>query len=370
MHWIPALLILPYFFLLLGIYRGLLKIKPFFLTTEPETFMSVVIACRNEQKNLPLLLYNIEAQNYPPELFEVIIVNDNSSDTTGEIASRYMGLNNCIVINNSGRGKKQAIRSGINASKGSLIITTDADCRMGQNWIRTIAAFYEKYKPEMIISPVKIESSSGFFGRFQELEFLSLQGVTAGTALSGEPSMCNGANLAFTREVYFKHSGNLHDEIPSGDDIFLLHSLKKDNSSKILWLESPDATITTSSSPSLTTFLTQRNRWVSKWKAYLDRFTILLGIVTFFSSLTLLTVLVSGFFIPQLLLVSLVAFVLKSVPDFLILRNVGIRYGKKNLLLWFFPSQVVYPFYVMFVVCYSLLNPNSLSTNSPFQKEI
>lgn len=370
MYWLPALLILPYFFLLLGIYRSLLKIKPFYLTTEPETFISVVIACRNEQNNLPLLLNNIAGQNYSRELFEVIIVNDNSSDRTGDIASGYSGLNNCIAICNSGSGKKQAIRSGLNAAKGSLIITTDADCRMGENWIRTIVAFYEKYKPEMIISPVEIESRSGFFGRFQELEFLSLQGVTAGTALSGEASMCNGANLAFTREVYFKHSDNLHDEISSGDDIFLLHSLKKDNHSKILWLESPDAIVTTSSSPSVTTFLRQRKRWVSKWKAYRDRFTILLGIVTIVTIILQVGMLVVVLFVPDFLFVFLLILILKIVPDFLILLNTTRRYGRQKLLLWFLPSQAIYPFYVLFVACYSKIYPNNRNTNSPFQKEI
>lgn len=369
MHWLPALLILPYFFLLLGIYRGLLKIKPFKVTIEPETIVSIVVACRNEQNNVPLLLNNIANQNYPRELFEVIIVNDNSTDRTGEIASGYSGLNNCIAISNSGAGKKQAIRTGVNVAKGSLIITTDADCRMGHNWIRTIAAFYEKYKPVMIISPVEIESGSGFFSRFQELEFLSLQGVTAGTSLSGDASMCNGANLAFTREVYLKHSYNLHDEINSGDDIFLLHSLKKDNNPKILWLESPDAKVTTSSSPSAITFLRQRNRWVSKWRAYYDRFTIFLGIVTIVTIILQVCMLVVVFFVPDLFLVFFLFLFLKILPDFLILRNTTLRYRKQSLLRWFLPSQIIYPFYVLFVALYSGIFPIIRKPNFPFPKE-
>jgi glycosyltransferase involved in cell wall biosynthesis len=370
MHWLPALLILPYFFLLLGIYRSLLKIKPFYFTTEPGIFISVVIACRNEQNNLPVLLNKIAGQNYPRELFEVIIVNDNSTDRTGEIAPVYTGLKNYIVINNSGSGKKQAIRSGVKSAKGNLIITTDADCRMGQNWIRTIAAFYEKYRPEMIISPVEIGSGSGFFDRFQELEFLSLQGITAGTAKSGEASMCNGANLAFTREVYYKHSDNLHDEIGSGDDIFLLHSIKKDNSSSILWLEAPDAKVITSASPSVITFLRQRSRWFSKWNAYYDRFTIILGIVTFVTIVLQVGMFVLVIFVPDFLFAFLVILILKMLPDFLILRNTTHRYKNKRLIRWFLPSQLIYPFYVLFVAFYSRIFPIIRNTNFPSQKEI
>ena len=370
MYWLPVILILPYFFILLSIYRSLQKIKLFNFSIEPVTFISVVIACRNEQKNLPSLLNNISSQNYPRELFEVIIVDDNSTDRTRKIASGFSGFNNSIAISNSGSGKKQALRTGIKAAKGSLIITTDADCRMGENWMRTIAAFYEKYNPEMIICPVEIESRTGFFGRFQELEFLSLQGVTAGTAYSGDASMCNGANLSFKRESYLNNSDNLYNEIPSGDDIFLLHSFKKDSNSIILWLESRDAMVTTTSSRAAETFLKQRRRWASKWKAYSDRFTILLGIVTFVTIILQVFMLIVALLFPGFLWVFLVIFFLKMVPDFLILRNTARRYGRQKLLKWFLPSQVVYPFYVLFVACYSLVYPFNRNTNSPFQKEI
>jgi glycosyltransferase involved in cell wall biosynthesis len=356
MHWLTAILILPYFFLLLRIYRNLLKINIFNISTDPVTFVSIVIACRNEQENLPLLLNSIAVQDYPRGLFEVIIVDDNSTDRTNEIASDFKGPINISVVNNKSKGKKQAIRTGINASSGILVITTDADCRMGKKWIRNIAAFYEKYKPDMIICPVQIEPKSGFFGKFQELEFLSLQGITAGSAFSGDATLCNGANLAFTREVYLNHADNLHFEIASGDDIFLLHSLKKQTQSKILWLESPDASITAAPSPTIGSFLKQRRRWISKVKAFNDRFTILLGIVTFVTTILQVSVLVAGFIYPAFILVFLTIFLLKSVPDFLILFNTAGRYGKKELMIWFFPSQIFYPFYILCVVFYSLIS--------------
>ena len=356
MHWLPAILILPYIFLLLKIYRSLLKIKTFNVSTDPVTFVSVVVACRNEQENLPLLLNSIAGQDYPKELFEAIIVDDNSTDRTNEIASCFTGISNIIAINNNGKGKKQAIRTGINASSGILIITTDADCRMGKRWIRTIAAFYEKHKPDMIICPVQIEPGPGFFGRFQELEFLSLQGITAGSVFSGDATMCNGANLSFTREAYLNHTDNLHFEIASGDDIFLLHSLKKQIQSKILWLESPDVVITAASSPTIGSFLKQRRRWISKGKTYKDRFTILLGIVTFVTIILQVSVLGAGFINPAFIAVFITIFLLKSVPDFLILLNTSGRYEKRELMNWFLPAQIVYPFYVLCVVFYSLIS--------------
>ena len=355
MRWLSVILILPYIFLLLKIYRRLLKIKTFNDSTDPVTFVSVVVACRNEQKNISLLLNSIAGQDYPRGLFEVIIVDDNSTDRTAEIAVGFTEIGNLITINNNGKGKKQAIRTGVNASSGDLIISTDADCLMGKRWIRTIAVFYEKHKPDMIICPVKIEPGVGFFGRFQELEFLSLQGITAGTAISGEGTMCNGANLAFTRESYLNHSENLHDEIASGDDIFLLHSLKNQIKSKILWLESPEILITAASSPTISSFLKQRSRWISKSKAYKDKFTILIGIVTFVTIILQLSVLVAAIIYPIFITDFITISLLKSVPDFLILLNTSERYGKRELMNWFLPVQVVYPFYVLSVVFYSLI---------------
>jgi poly-beta-1,6-N-acetyl-D-glucosamine synthase len=355
MHWLPVILLLPYLFLLLCIYRSLLRIKPFNVSTDPFTNVSLIVACRNEKDNIPELLNCIARQDYPNGLFEVIIVDDNSTDGTFEAASGFSGIHNIIVIKNRGTGKKQAIKTGINVSSGILIITTDADCRMGESWIRTIATFYEKYKPDMIICPVMIDSVPGFFNRFQELEFLSLQGITAGSSLSGNGIMCNGANLSFTRETYLNHMDNLHNEISSGDDVFLLHSLKKQNQAKILWLESKSVMVTASSAPSLLSFLKQRKRWISKVKAYEDKFTILLGIVTFVTIIVQLSVMVAGLINPSFIAVFITIFLLKSVPDFMILMNTSVRYGIRNLMTWFLPAQFLYPFYVLCVVAYSLI---------------
>jgi cellulose synthase/poly-beta-1,6-N-acetylglucosamine synthase-like glycosyltransferase len=209
--------------------------------------------------------------------------------------------------------------------------------------------------PDMIICPVKLESGSGFFTGFQELEFLSLQGITAGTASSGEGTMCNGANLSFTRKTYQDNSYNLHDLIDSGDDIFLLHSLKKQSNPKILWLESPEAIVTTSPSSTLREYLDQRKRWISKGMAYNDKYTILLAIVTFVAILLQVSTLIAGLINPLFWLVSLSIFILKSLPDYLILQNVSRRYDRRELMGWFIPAQLIYPFYVLGVVFYALI---------------
>jgi cellulose synthase/poly-beta-1,6-N-acetylglucosamine synthase-like glycosyltransferase len=363
MYWLPAILILPYFFLILTIYRNLLKIVPFKVTSIPSTRVSVIISCRNEVERLPALLQNIRAQDYPTELLELIIVDDHSTDGTFETAS---ALNNPVMfhlLRNKGRGKKEAIRTAIMASHNNLIISTDADCTMGKSWIKTIASFSEKNSPDLIICPVQLSGKGGFYGSFQKLEFLSLQGVTAGSVMAGKAIMCNGANLAFTRETYLQHEGNLHFELASGDDVFLLHSLKKESGSKIMWLESADSVVSTLPSPTIMSYLTQRSRWISKWNKYDDRITIVTGILTFSAVLLQLAAFVALFINISFIWIFLTILILKSIPDFMILLNTTARYGKKELMCWFLPAQLIYPFYVFGVILGRVIN-------SPFQKGI
>jgi glycosyltransferase involved in cell wall biosynthesis len=187
MTWLIIIAVLPYFFIILETYRNLRKVKPFKKEGYPNVGVSVIIACRNEEKNLPHLLNDLYSQDYNTDLFEIIIIDDNSDDKTLTIASANKHIKNLKVLINPGRGKKSAIAAGIEKASGELIITTDADCRMGKSWISAIASYYELSRPDMIIAPVQLENKPGFPGRFMELEFLSLQGITAGTALAANP---------------------------------------------------------------------------------------------------------------------------------------------------------------------------------------
>lgn len=358
MQWLSLILLVPYILLLSRIYSALTRLKSFTPLRDPEVFVSVIVAIRNEEKNISELLSGLAAQVYNPDLFEVILVDDNSQDSTWQIASGFTGIKKYKLIKNPVPGKKSAISEGIKAGSGSLIVTTDADCRHTRTWIKTIAAFYKEKKTDMIICPVEMRGSGGFIQRFQELEFLSLQGVTAGTAACGNPVMCNGASLAFSRSAYERHSPNLNSALVSGDDVFLLHSLKKEKGASIEWLESQEAIVTTDTCSSISSLLAQRSRWLSKTGAYTDRFTIILGIVTFVTILILPVLLLAGIFDQSYLLVLLAAFLLKSVPDWLILHNTTMRYGRRDLMKWFLPSQLFYPIYVFGIIPFMIIKGN------------
>lgn len=353
MEWILLIFVIPYVFILTNIFLQLKRVHSCNLSDNPREFISVIVPCHKAAEFLPGFMKCIGNQNYDSDLFELIIIDDSSDDSPDIHATGYTGLKNLRVLKNKGKGKKKAIMTGVSASGGNYIITTDADCLPGEKWLSTIAASVQASNPDMLICPVMLENKPGFFNIFQELEFLGLQGITAGTAVAKQPVMCNGANLVFKKETYLVNVNNLHPEIPSGDDIFLLHSLKK-NHNNIKWLESKDAVMVTAPSATLKDYINQRNRWISKAGAYSDRDTIILGLVTFIAVLTQLVTLLTGIFNPELLLVFAATVILKSFPDYLILGNTCRRYDRVQLMKWFLPCQLIYPFYVVAVVIRSV----------------
>jgi cellulose synthase/poly-beta-1,6-N-acetylglucosamine synthase-like glycosyltransferase len=271
---------------------------------------------------------------------------------TAAVAESFSDKLNLKTVRNQGSGKKMAIRTGVGESSGNLIITTDADCMMGKGWISGIASFYETHKPDLIVCPVKLGHAPGFFGKFQELEFLSLQAITAGTVISGNGTMCNGASLAFTKAAYYINLPGLRFDIATGDDVFLLHSMKK-KEAKIMWLESPATIVETQASSDISSFFRQRKRWASKAAAYKDGFSVFLGIVTFVTILIQAVTGIGAFFEQRMLITFIYIFLIKSIADFPVLLITTRRYGRGNLMWWFVPCQVIYPFYVMAVAGYT-----------------
>ena len=216
--------------------------------------------------------------------------------------------------------------------------------------------FYEEKKTDMIIGLVDYPEDLCIPGGFYRLDFLSMIITGAGTASLGHPTLCNGANLAIRREVYLNYSDRIRPEIPSGDDIFLLHSLKKSPYNEIKILKNREALIKTDLPGSLHEFLSQRIRWASKSKYYYDRLTIFLGIIVILMNMCLLSGAVSfltGITGINLLLIGLVV---KIIADSLLL-GAGLGFFKGRILLILLPIvEILYPFYILYVLIASSLN--------------
>src|SRR6185295_13056142 len=195
-------LLVTYSILILFYRAGWLELKPFSQTDhEPSIKISVIIPARNEEENIGKLLSSLEKQTYPPQLFEVIIIDDHSTDNTAAVVNSYSFAKLILLeFDNINSYKKKAIETGIVASSGDMIVTTDADCVVPGNWLKTIASFKEKTDAVFIAAPVVLENESNLLQTFQALDFLVLQGITAASVQKRFHNMCNGANLAYEKK--------------------------------------------------------------------------------------------------------------------------------------------------------------------------
>lgn len=321
--------------------------------------ISVIIPARNEAAHLPALLASLQKQVLPGEYFEVIVVDDFSTDDTAAIARSFAGVH-CIclkdvlgnkVINSY---KKKAIETGIAHSKGSLIVTTDADCRVGPYWLQAIAHYYNKHQPAMMVMPVAIAPAKKPIEIFQALDFLSLQGITGAAAYKNVLSMCNGANLAYSRKAFDTVNGfDGIDHIASGDDMLLMHKMARSFPGSIAYIKSSEVLVTTAPVPTVAQFMRQRIRWASKADKYDDKriFWILLLVYLFNVSLLagwilyFIAWLTDSLFVPwQIPVLILVA---KTFFELLFLIPVAQFFGQQRLL-WFFP--LAQPFHVVYTV--------------------
>jgi cellulose synthase/poly-beta-1,6-N-acetylglucosamine synthase-like glycosyltransferase len=350
-----ALFLSGYLLIIFLLIKGWNKIPYFEMisTSEFQNRISVVVCCRNEAHHLPVLIEALKAQTN--QHFELIWVNDHSTDHTLQIMhSTVEFFEHVQIVNVLAKGKKQAMKAGVIAASGDLIVTTDADCLPAQYWLESISSFQQHQKADLIIAPVKLFQGDNLFTHLQQLEFSTLVGTGMGAAGVDMPILCNAANMAFTKQAWLESAADLHEEEISGDDVFLLLSIKKRNG-KIAVLKSREAMVSTGYKKSLSSFINQRRRWASKSSKYTDWHVLSTGIIVAGVNFLLFALFVMAFFFPQLWLVFLSAFIIKFMTDNYFLQFIHPLFLFKLNVLNVLALSLVYPVYVTFVGISSLI---------------
>jgi cellulose synthase/poly-beta-1,6-N-acetylglucosamine synthase-like glycosyltransferase len=356
---IPSIILLLVYSILIFYYRLVWKKIPVFIIpadAKPKTKISVIIPARNEENNIAACLDSLTEQDYPKDLFEIIVADDHSTDKTAGIVSRYAGAGIILLelkkeVTDSPQtsgSKKAAITAAIKKSTGTLIITTDADCLFPKKWLSTLVSFYETYNPVFIAAPVKFSTEKKALHIFQSLDFLSLQGITAASVFDGFHTMCNGANLAYEKKAFETVGGfDGIDQIASGDDMLLMHKIYMLNPQRVMYCLSQDTIVETKPAENLKAFFNQRIRWASKALVYHDkRIFYVLMLVYLLNSLLL------AFFIYSLLTTHLtwtlvMLILVKTIVELAFLIPVARFYKKTSLLYYFLPAQ---PFHILYTV--------------------
>lgn len=237
--------------------------------------VSVIIVARNEAINLQALLLCLENQDYPKDLFEVILADDDSEDDTGNIAKRYIdaGLNlNYIKV--LGRDavispKKHALEIAISQAKGDVILTTDADCILPQTWISSmISLFTDDVSMVAGYSRTLIPNwdKASILHKYEHLDFALTYMVLAGGYTLGKSWACIGQNLAYLKSSFYDVGG--FDKIRhliSGDDVNLMQ-LMRQKGHKIIFNFLPASFVHTRPVKSWKRLVNQRSRWASNMK--------------------------------------------------------------------------------------------------------
>lgn len=346
-----------YVFLLFYLYKGWKKIPEFSVTNKHGNFfVSIVVAFRNEEKNISFLLNDLLQQQYPENSYEIILVNDHSEDCSADIIKdfkkRFAQL--YLIESPDGlTGKKAAIELGVSKAISELIITVDADCRMGPFWLKSLVSCYLQKMPKLIIGPVLYSPGNKKFEKIQALEFLSLVSTGAGATGMHRPIMCNGANLAFSKEIYLLVKNKIHQQLASGDDVFLLLAIKKYWRNEIVFLKSKEALVTTKPEDSLIKYLQQRKRWASKSRYYSDYEILTVAAIIGLFNLCILVLLCLSLYNIKYLPLLIFFWVLKFLLDFPLMYSFSKFFANARLMQYFWLAQLLYPFYMVFMIFYA-----------------
>ncbi|OKS88921.1 hypothetical protein RG47T_4399 [Mucilaginibacter polytrichastri] len=344
-----------YLLVLLYLIRGWALIKKPKLSHEPfKTKVTILIAARNEADNIAETIDDLLAQDYPHQLTEIIIVDDHSTDNTAGIILSYADRGVKLLQLKADQAlnsyKKKAISEAIARSTGDLLVATDADCRMGSQWLSTVVGYYETYNPVMISSPVTYFREQSFFERLQTLEFSFLIGIGAAFIGNGRASTCNGANLAYRKDVFYEVGGFKGiDDLASGDDELLLQKVALQYPGRIGFLKDTRAIVYTYAKPNLEAFLQQRRRWASKSTRYKDKKVVALAVGIWLFNALLLVSLVGGFFCAVLFKLFLAELVCKLLFEAIFLGSVTSFFKRKSLIKLVLLLSPIHIFYVVYV---------------------
>lgn len=324
--------LLYYVTFLWSIRRGLSSLSN--PRSDAAPFSSVVIAARNEQKNIEQCLRALIEQSYDPFKFEVIVVDDHSQDNTVQLATSLAGLISnpkiTVVSLRDQSGKPAAIAHGVSSSKGGIILCTDADCTVPKTWLESMVRCFEP-TVAFVAGPVLERPSSSLVSQLQAFEYLSLATTAAGLIGSGKPIICSGASIAY-RKSAFTFVNGYGDHSSSCDDETLMHRMVLRNAGRVVFNSDASAIVSTETPSSLSEFWRQRTRWATKKGRYEDasilwRLLLLYGF--FFVLLAAGTVALVN---PIMRLPVVVVLLLKGVAEFNILSQ-GARLFRQSLPL-------------------------------------
>ncbi|MFZ1976643.1 MAG: glycosyltransferase [Bacteroidota bacterium] len=337
--------------LMLGVFR-----LPFRLSKE-KPFVSVIVAARNEEKNIDRLLNCLMVQDY--NNFEIILVNDRSTDRTLEKANSFVSNSQKLKIITISEvpldmpAKKNALASGIREAKGEILCFTDADSFPPPRWLGNIVLSFE---PAVGLtagfSPYEIPSGSGVW-KHLFYSFIAYEEFRAGIWACGSIGwnlgwLCTGRNLAYRASVYKEAGGfeSIKQSISGDDDLFLQH-VRRTTRWKIHYILNRESHVPTLPPPSFRQFVEQRKRHFSAAQYF--TFPMKLFFAAYhFSNLVLLCALPAILLVPEHTALFSVCFGLKFTADAALIGLCSQKFEVNGMIPKFVWMEILY---ILYNVC-------------------
>ena len=355
MIYVLYLIMLFYCLVISALIYGFSKVNKYeSIDLKPKTKFSIIVPFRDEAENLPDLLDSFFKLNYPIDLFEIILVDDESQEVFSIQSKLVFSVQIIQNIRVSNSPKKDAITTAVQFVKNDWIITTDADCVVNENWLLALDNYIQNHAVSMIVGAVSYDCKDSFLHHFQQLDLASLQGATIGSFGLKKGFMCNGANFAYAKSFFQELNGfEGNDSIASGDDVFLLQKAIAKFPENVHYLKSENNIVITKPLDDWKSLFYQRVRWASKTGSYQSSFGKGLGLIVLSGNMGFLFIIYNLLFWEGNFYLLLLLLLAKLIVDFFLIHKTNDFLKSKTH--FYLISSLLYPFFSVSVALYSLV---------------
>jgi len=306
--------------------------------------VSVIIAARNEETNLHDCIESVANQTYPVSLYEVIVVNDGSTDNTeticNDFAQQYTNIK-IIQANDDALvyGKANALAQGIEAAKGEIILITDADCTVPRTWVEQTA---NRYGADVgLIGGFTLQKSTKPFDGMQSLDWTFILGMSAAAAGLGHPLGSIGNNLSFKKSVYDEVGGYRKLKFSVTEDYTVVQAIVGLNKWKYLYPIDVRHLVESKACPNFKSLIRQKHRW-GKGGLDMKPAGLAIMVVGFLMHFSPFVMLVLGGLVQ-----AAAALMIKCIADYVFLYRILDRLDRKEDLRWFTWFEIYFIIYVL-----------------------
>jgi len=283
--------------------------------------VSVIVSAKNEEHHISSCLDALIKQSYPKDHYEIIVIDDASTDQTASIIQKYAGKYSFIkLLRSHDKGfkssKKSALFAGVREASGEYLFFTDADCQPPENWLKSMFCYFDEHTG-LVAGFSPQTSHSSLWSNVLFADSLAAACVAAGSIGWQHGVTCTGRNVAVRRTAL--NDIGVYENFPdslSGDDDFLLQLIAKHPDWKVNYSTLPESVVPASGPSNVQSFMRQKQRHFSAGHYFSCNVKCAYGIYHTVNVLIWLLAL-GGIFFSWIFMLPLV---LKLVIDFFLLK--------------------------------------------------